>query len=298
MWKWWHPDRTLGVVTLGLLGLALLPTRWLVPWTADVASIFALPVTPLGHAANSMVAWVRDDAASDFPDPSEVEQIIDERNAFRGRWHAARLRIEQLEAELQQLQQARASGTLGEWTPRRAQVVRVSPGRADGMLWLNLGTRQGVRSGTVAVTDGDRLVGHVPEPGALSSVLVPLGYDGDRASTDLHVRVLPGAAKAPAATEGVSLRLAPSGQGELSGLLERGLSIRVGDVVRLGADPGWAPTGWGMIVGTVSRIEQTPETPLRERIVVTRAIDPTRLAAVTLKLETSEQPPATTGGAP
>ena len=64
--------------------------------------------------------------------------------------------------------------------------------------------------------------------------------------------------------------------------------IKVGDLVRLGADPAWRQTAWGMLIGRVARIEQLRQQPLRERIVVERAVDPARLPAVTLKLERSQ----------
>ena len=48
-----HPDRAILITTFIVLVLALMPTRWLVPWTADVGSVISLPLTPLGHAAGS-----------------------------------------------------------------------------------------------------------------------------------------------------------------------------------------------------------------------------------------------------
>lgn len=290
-----HPDRALLITTLVVLVLSLMPTRWLVPWTADVGSIVSLPLTPLGHAAGSVLAFVRPPSTEELPDASELDRVLAERDAFRGRWHAARLHVEQLEGELTQLQGARARGVGGDWTPRIAAVVRHSPARSGGLLSLNIGRRQGVNAGTVAVIDGDRLVGRVAlDVAKLSSVLIPIGTMGDAYGRDLRARILPAGDEAIAADQGVSIRLEPIGGGLLAGLLERGSGVRVGDLVRMGADPAWQSTAWGMLIGSVLRIEPTPQQPLRERIVVERAVDPDRLPLVTLKLERAASEGTTT----
>ncbi len=290
-----HPDRALLITTFVVVVLAFLPTRWLVPWTSDVGSVIALPLTPLGHAAGSVLAFVRPPMSEEIPDASELDRVLAERDAFRGRWHRARLRVEQLEGELAQLQRARARGIGGDWVPRTAAVVRHAPARSGGLLSLNVGRRQGVVEGTVAVVDGDRLVGRVaPDVATLSSILIPVGTMGDAYGRDLRARVLPAEEETTGADKGVSIRLEPIGGGHLVGLLERGSGVKVGDFVRLGADPAWQPTAWGMLLGRVVRIETMRQQPLRERIVVQRAVDPDRLPAVTLKLErqTDETPAA------
>ena len=277
------------LVSVVVCMLALLPTRWLVPWTADVGLILSVPLTPLRHGAGNMVSWVRSPSVQDAPTAETVDQLIAERNAFRGRWHAARLEKEKLERQLAQLQAAQQWGLGQEWTPRLAQVVRHNPGRSGGVLSLNIGTRQGVRAGTVAVVDGDRLVGRIaPGLSALSSVLVPLGVGDDPAQHDVQALVLSPTNEDPqqGSYSGQPIRLTPTAKSnEFAGVLERGRGVTPGDIVRLGSDPAWHTTAWGMLIGTVDRVEDIPEQPLRERIVVRRDVQPNRLYSVTLKIE-------------
>ncbi len=66
--------------------------------------------------------------------------------------------------------------------------------------------------------------------------------------------------------------------------------MRPGQPVRLGTDPAWNSTAWGMLIGHVDRIESAPQQPLREVVLVRLAIRPERLASVTLKIVQDEEP--------
>ena len=299
MFRLFPNDRPLVITTAVVVLLAFLPTRWLVPWTSDVGSIIALPLTPLGHAAGSALAFVRPPSGQELPSEGELNRILDERDAYRGRWHAARLQVEQLELELAQLQNARSAPELGvsaDWSPRNAAVVRHTPGGHGGLLRLNAGIRHGVTAGTVAVVDGDQLVGRVADGvGQLSSVLIPIGSTSDDTSNDLLARIQP-MDDTLAVDDGVSIRLKPIGGGLLQGLVARDPGqtavVQPGQAVRLARDRAWQQTAWGMLIGTVVRVEASDETPLRERITVQRTILPERLPTVTLKI----QPPAEGSG--
>ena len=77
--------------------------------------------------------------------------------------------------------------------------------------------------------------------------------------------------------------------------------MRPGQPVRLGTDPAWNSTAWGMLIGHVDRIESAPQQPLREVVLVRLAIRPERLASVTLKIVQDEEPLRASGeegGAP
>ena len=285
-----QPERGLLIASGVVLLLALLPTRWIAGWTADVGAIVALPLTPLRHAASGAVEWVRPTDGSGVPlDPSSVELLQQERDTYRGRWHSTRLRVEQLERELMQLQRARDLGLGEHWTPRTAEVVRHNPNRTGGVLSLNVGRRNRVRGGTVAVVDGDRLVGYIaPDVAPLTSQLIPLGAFGDAASESLDARILEAnTLEAPMGTletgRPIHLELVPA-SGEYRGVLERGSGVRPGQPVRLGTDPAWNSTAWGMLIGYVDRIVDSTEQPLREVLFVRLAVRPERLASVTLKI--------------
>ena len=285
-----QPERGLLLVSLAVLVLALLPTRWLAGWTADVGAIVALPLTPLRHAASGAVAWVRPEKFTEEYDSGTLDRLEVERDTYRGRWHASRLKVEELERELQQLQQARSVGGETKWTPRTAQVVRHNPAGVGGVLSLNIGSRHGVAGGTVAVVDGDRLVGRVADdPAVLTSLLIPLGSAGDMASQEIDARILPfdddvRSGDPQGIGHRIILQVSPNSN-DFEGLVERRVDVKVNDPVRLGMDQAWHQTAWGMLIGTVIRIEMVPSQPLRKRIVVRRTAEPQRLVAVTLKIE-------------
>ena len=283
-------DRPLIITSLVVLVLAFLPTRWLLPWTGDLGSIIALPLTPLGHAAGSALALVRPVDEDPLPDPAEVNRIIEERDAYRGRWHAGRLQIERLENELAQLQGARQRGIGTDWTPRNATVVGHQLGGGGGPLRLNLGRRQGVTEGTIAVVNGDRLVGRVAGGVAqLSSVLIPIGSVSTDSRHDFQARILPAGSDDLGADDGVRINLRSTGEGRLVGMVERNSrtesSIQPGHEVRMGSDPAWPATAWAMLVGTVVAVEPIDEQPLRLRVTVRRIVEPERLLGVTLKIQ-------------
>ena len=298
-----QPERGLLITSGVVLLVALLPTRWLAGWTADVGAIIALPLTPLRHAASGAVEWVRPTGGDGVPlDPSSVDLLQQERDTYRGRWHSARLRIEQLEEQLGQLQAARDLGIGDHWTPRTAEVVRHNPTRTGGVLSLNVGSRSGVRAGTVAVVDGDRLVGRIaPDVPRLTCQLIALGAPGDAASATLDARILePDAEQEDSSVVGSGRQIHlefVEGTGSYRGVLERGSGVRPGQPVRLGTDPAWNSTAWGMLVGYVDRIEASPEQPLREVVYVRRAVRPERLASVTLKIVQDDDPVQATGEA-
>ena len=285
-----QPERGLLLVSVAVLVFALLPTRWLAGWTADVGAIVALPLTPLRHAASGAVTWVRPEKFTEDYDSETLDRLEVERDTYRGRWHASRLKVEALERELQQLQRARSLGGEAQWTPRTAQVVRHNPGGGGGVLSLNIGSRHGVAGGTVAVVDGDLLVGRVADdPAVLTSQLIPLGASGDIGSRDLQARILPldDALLAPerrTVGEPIILQSIP-GSSDFEGLVERRVDVEVGAPVRLGMDQAWHQTAWGMLIGTVVQIDSVPSKPLRKRVVVRGATAPERLAAVTLKIQ-------------
>ena len=285
-------DRPLVITSIVVVLLALLPTRWLIPWTADVGSIIALPLTPLGHAAGSAVAFFRPPSGEALPSISELDRIVDERDAYRGRWHAARLEIEQLETELAQLQRARkvpGSVVSSDWTPRTATIVRHTLGGQGGVMRINAGARQGVLPGTVVVVDGDQLVGRIAGGvGPLASTLVPIGDVSGDSRNDLLARIQP-QEETIGATYGIPIRLRPIGGGFLEGLVASepgsGSPVQPGQPVRLARDPAWDDTAWGMLIGTVRSVENSEETPLRRRVVVQCTVMPERLLNVTLKIK-------------
>ena len=147
-----------------------------------------------------------------------------------------------------------------------------------------------MRGGTVAVVDGDLLVGRVADdPATLTCQLVPLGSTGDLGSRDLQARILPldDALVDPdrrTVGEPIILQSMP-GTDDFEGLVERRVDVEVGAPVRLGMDQAWHQTAWGMLIGTVVQIDSVPSKPLRKRVVVRVATAPERLAVVTLKIQ-------------
>src|SRR5690606_14539337 len=154
--------RALRLATLVLVATSLLPTRWLLPWTSDVAAVLNLPLAPLAQAGERVRHWLR--PARDWSISGESEaKLLEERDVYRALWHSERLRAQQLEELLADYQLTAGLHRGGEFVPVAADVTGRSPGRMTGPVRLNVGARHGVQAGDVAVYRGSHLVGRVAD---------------------------------------------------------------------------------------------------------------------------------------
>ena len=272
------------LVAMGItLVLALLPTSWL-GWTSGLAEIVNVPVQPFADAGVRLRDRLRPPNDPLAGESDKVQHLIEEFEKARALSQRKQLRIEALEEEIRELQDAQRfhRGQAVEIDTLFARISGRSPDRAGGLVRLNMGSREGVVGGTVAVFRGVHLVGRVAsDVSRLSSWLVPLT---DPTSGLVEAVILPADDRAISLESAPRVQLAPDGTGGLVGDLDKAVVVRRGDVVRL-SDPAWPKSAWGMIVGFVESMSDKERQPLLSAVLVRPRYHAHRLSSVTLKIE-------------
>lgn len=265
--------------------LAVLPNRWLQPWTTDLAGIVNLPLTPFEDAGGRIKGWLRpvDDPLAG--ETEQVQKLIEDRDEILALYRAAQLKIDLLQEEIGQLQDAVRFHRGVTVTPIYAQVTGRSPGRAGGLLRLKAGAREGVVPGTVAVYRGVHIIGRITDDvGHLGSKLLPMT---DRASGWVAGIVLSADDVAASVADAPHVDLYPQGDGTLTGEIERARDVQEGDVVQL-SDYSWPDAAQGMMIGKIEKITTKDDDPLRNLVVVRPHYLAADLNSVTLKIEQIE----------
>ncbi len=277
------PARRAFFIAIAFTGfLAILPNRWLQPWTSDVAAIVNVPLEPFEYAGTKLRNWFRPVPDPLSREPEQVQQLIQDRDEMHALFRAAQLRNETLELEISELQDAQRFHRGSKITPVVAHVTGRSPGRAGGPLRLKAGKREGVTPDTVAVYRGVHLIGRITgEVGRFTSRLLPLT---DPASAWVIGIVVSSDDPTASISQAPRVDLRPLGDGTLDGEIERARDVSVGDLVRL-ADPSWPDSAQGMIIGYVKSVAHKDDDPLRDVVVVKPRYFAADLDTVTLKIE-------------
>lgn len=262
----------LGVV----LVVALLPSSWLAPWTTRVSELTYLPLVPLGDVGTRARYALRSGTES-IPTASQIDQIVEERNEYRRRLHAAAARIAELEDQVLALSQLPEAEAGIERRVIHANIVGRSSDRLGGPVRLNAGSRRGVVQGAIAVHNGDALVGRVLErPGPMSSFLVPIGAAAGLIDGILDVD-----------GEAILLQLESTGEGFLSSV-PRHVNVQPGNIVRL-HDAAWPRSAQGMRVAEVVAIRPRSSNPNRLELLLKSVVDLNELSRVLIVVEDGGQ---------
>jgi cell shape-determining protein MreC len=274
-------QRALGAAIGLTVVLALLPAGWL-RWTAVASDIVNVPVQPLADAGVRLGRLLRGPPGEAGEQSEALRRRTEELEATRALLHAARLRIEALQEEIQHLQDARRFHQGVQIDPLFVRVTGRNPDGGRGPVRINAGSRDGVTPGTVAVYRGVHLLGRVgADVGRLSCRIVPIT---DPATGLVEAIILPADDPAAGLAGAPRLQLEADGRGGLVGDLERSLVVRPGDVVRL-ADPSWPDSAQGMILGTVASVAPEDLQPLLNVVTVRPRFGVHRVSSVTLKIE-------------
>jgi cell shape-determining protein MreC len=260
------------------LVLSFAPSRWLLGWTSDVAGVAMFPLVPLQHAAALVRHWLRPIPDPRAADPELVQVLERQLEQSRSMRKALELEREELLRRIALLERSLMGS--GERRSRGifATVLSSRPptSRSPGSLTLNVGTRNGVVPGMVALWDGDVIVGRGAEdPGRLTSLLVPVsGLSGFEVRFEPPDRELP-MAQAP----GGVVRATPEGIWTVD--LTNPGEVGEGWIARL-ADARWPTAAWGRRLGIVRRVGTRDDAPLVRRLEVHPLVDPFRVPHVVL----------------
>lgn len=259
--------------------LGLLPTSWVRPITRDLYSILWTPLSPLSHGATAVRVWLRPGVGM----PTDADRAVaEDRDRFRALWYAERLKVEGLENRLAQFQSIAASDRSGtDVRLEPADVLSRTPAAGGLALKVNVGRRQGVAAGDVAVIGGDGLVGRVSsEVGELGCFITTLT---SKATPRFDARIIPASEERSSNPTAFRVQLSPDGSGALVGDIDLPTQVGVGDSVRL-SDGSWPASAQGMLVGTVFEVRRKEAQPLRGEVTVRPRIDAATLGSVVVKL--------------
>jgi hypothetical protein len=271
------------------LVLSMLPTRWL-GWTKDVAAIVALPITPFTHVGTQLSAWLRPAAtpldALTGDSLLALEKLALEKDYAEAQLVAAKMRIDELEQQVAQLQLAQRYSSGRPVRLLLADITGHSPNLSLDVVSLNCGSHRGVHKGAIAVHAGVHLIGRVMEVDALRSLLVPITSPAMRELLDAVI--MPGGDADAPMEQAARVQLAQRSDGAFIAVVDRELKVERGDIARL-ADARWPAAAQAMIIGTVQAVESIEDQPLRRRLVVRPMYRAHELASVTLKIELDDE---------
>lgn len=277
-------------MALGLmLALALLPTRWLVGWTAEVADFTNVILTPTKHAFSSLRHWLRPMPDALEAEPEQIRELEEQLQQARTYYTALEIERDMLLSRIARLERAKLASGAGDLTRTiSATAIGVTPpsARTPGSLQLNVGAMHGVMPGMIATWDGDILVGRVADSvQRFSSTVIPAS-----SLAGFTVQFFPPDRAIP--TSEAPRGVLASKDGLWTVDLTQPGEIAVGWVARV-ADERWPRAAFGLRVGVVDTVAVRDDAPLMRRITVVPFVDALRVPHVVL---TDEREPATVGG--
>jgi cell shape-determining protein MreC len=273
------------VLLLGLLVLALLPSRWSFygpPLHGAVKTI----LSPLSLRFIRLSSAVRQQFDRPILAGGDLERLSDELRYKDALIIAAQRRIADLEiltAELQGLRQR-----LGDsYVFRRVDVVGRSTDPFSGTFQIAQGAMDRLAVGIPAV-DGANLIGRIVQVTPTTASIEPITAAGTLVQVLLAPSSLP--LSGLPAERARPVQIVSDGRRFRADDVDRTIPVQVGDYARLddtGGPAGWPLSVQGYIVGQVISAEPNPDDPLRQRIVIRPLLSPTSAGAVTLILPRS-----------
>ncbi|MDZ4753987.1 MAG: hypothetical protein SGJ11_05765 [Phycisphaerae bacterium] len=268
---------------LTALAMSLIPTRWLVGWTSEVAQLVNVPMVVLKHPVSAVRAWLRP-----IPDPREaapdmMRALESELDAARTLYKRIELENESLKERIARLERAVARPEAGDRVRAiDATVVGVTQpsARSTGSLTLNVGAWHGVTPGMVATWEGDMLVGRVADSvQRFTSLVIPaVGLNA------FEVRFFPPDRDLPVAAAPKGL-LTPGKDGLWTTDLTQPGDVAEGWIARL-SDERWPAPARALRVGVVEQSGPRDDAPLMRRLVVRPLVPALRVPNVVLTDET------------
>ncbi len=261
--------------------VAFMPAGWL-GWTGDVARVFGIVLNPFQQFGNSMAAFLQPERDIAIRRGSTGErQLLQDLQNFERLWQEARLHIEQLEEQLEELQRIPLTDERRAVVPLTAQITGRNPRGQETVVRLNRGSRSGVERDNVAVFGGVHLIGRVINTGTVQSEMRPITHPD---TPPITVRILPIDQPQKPIDEGVRALLEPRGDGTFRCEIERLHTVNEGDLVRLAAND-WPSAAQAMVVGTVTSVRQSDRNPLKKIVIVTPRFRTFELSFVNLLVD-------------
>ncbi len=261
--------------------LAFMPAGWL-GWTGDVARVFGVVLNPFQQFGNSMAAFLQPERGIAVRRAATGErQLLQDAQNFERLWQEARLRIEQLEEQLEQLQRIPIEDLRGSVVPLTAHITGRNPRQAEAIVRLNRGRRSGAEVNNIAVYGGVHLIGRIVNVDAVQSEMRPITHPD---TPPIAARILAADRPDQPIDEGIRILLEPRGDGTFRCEVERINTLNEGDIVRLAATD-WPTAAQAMVIGTVTEVRPNDRNPLKNIVIVTPRFRTFELSFVNLLVD-------------
>jgi cell shape-determining protein MreC len=255
---------------------SVLPLRFL-GWARWFSEQSFVVISPVAHPITAATDLI-------IPTRRTGTEATERERTLRDEIERARVRLlqsEQRNAELQALVEQLSRGALLHPDVEVSQLPRQVVGEAGEMLVVRTGTGEGVYRGTVVTAQSVQLVGRVADADVRTSLVMPINARGG-------VKILGVVVLDEQTGRRAACVLEPSGDGTMVGEVSppddgRADEIIVGQTVRL-FDEQWPRHAQMLVIGEVTRVEPSPDQPLRRRITVTPRVNLRRPGEVIVRL--------------
>ncbi len=274
------PTRVLAFAIIASLVLSLSPTRH-TRWVSWFGVLTVRLVAPVTHPITTFTRWISPPATIEDDPDSRLK--LEDAERFRTLYLRAMRDNGELRDRVRDLQSGVALNPERPISLLSASVISVSSNLRHRVLNIRRGSEVGIEPNTVATVQGTRLLGRVVRTARAFSEILPITDD---AAPPLLGRII-------LTDDGGGRRCAlePQGDGTLAGAVEdpreqpdlAQIAIEVGMTVRLD-DGAWPAHAQMLEIGRVERIETSPESPLRQIVIVRPRVDLARVSEIELRI--------------
>ncbi|MBL4591549.1 MAG: rod shape-determining protein MreC [Phycisphaerales bacterium] len=269
------------ITIASLVVFALLPVRWTngLQWFSAQTEVV---IAPIESPITKLTTWIIPSSSIHGIISDEEHSLRQEIDRIRTQLFRERAINRQLTELVDQLQRG------ANLTPNIdvRQISRSRIGNSGELLVVRAGTNEGIHRNTVVVVEAVQLLGRVSIADARTCKVLPITSD---ASLPLMATVM-------LDNNGqFQLRclLTPVGDGTLRGDVTPPIDpdtpqLALGQEIRL-LDDQWPRHAQMLVIGTIERIENSPNQPLRKQIIVKPAVDLRLVPQVTFRLPANDE---------
>ncbi len=266
------------------LVLCMIPRAFgLTNFLAEVVTMVFTPFTFVGSAASQGLGRGKPELEGPVNEPQYLLHLQRERDEFERLYIAEQIKVDALQQQLEQLQ-AFPDDQFRKPVKGVSARIALRSSSPYGTVTVNRGSNHGVVKDTVAAYNQKHLLGKIIDVSSLQSLLLPLA---NPTIGLIDAAIIPQDRTDIVMEKAARIQVEPTGDGTLQGDVDRGVLVKIGDIVRV-FDAGWPDSAQGMVIGTVESVAPRDDQPLRNLVIVRPQYLVSGVAYFTLKIELDE----------
>ncbi len=269
-------SRVLALSICAMVVTTFLPARML-NWARVPGRITQRLTSPPADLVKVAGDWLVKAEPAQHPEP-----LVGQIDQLRALVHRLEQDNARLRRQVEELSGVRSTQT----EPMRLLTTSVIAGTTDPtgrLLRLRSGRRDGIEPGSVASVRGQHLLGRIVNLDDAMCDVLPIT---DQNAETLMVQIY----EEDGTKTELFFDLTPTGEGTLKGpgrYVTEGLEqtprvAEIGQIAKL-SDENWVGHE-GLIVGTITAVEPSPQSPLRQVVTVTPIVDTRRVSSVVVRV--------------